>query len=280
MKQIRKADKRDGWYEISLEEVSRLWEKRPKNRPVTESKCKWLSEVMAGGHYIPNGETVILDENGNVLDGQHRIRAAQIAGVPLQTYVVYVNGNHAKIFDSIDQGKKRSPSDRLAIAGAKNYVNAAALIAALGRYDKGQYDRKPGGSQRPTSSLEARTFYHRNKKVVDLTTDLLSKLSKDYRGMISSSSLGLLHYLAAGYNRTKADQFIEAVATGEQIKKTNPAYAYRARLLDNAKALKKLQSRELLAMGIKAWNAFIQNKPIRNLKFSSNESFPTFCGNK
>lgn len=97
-----------------------------RNRNVSVAAVNRYATDMAEGRWALNGESIVLDDNGNVIDGQHRLRAVIKSGVPIQS--VIVRGVDQSVFPTFDVGSKRGGHDVLAIAG---YANTRTLAAIL-----------------------------------------------------------------------------------------------------------------------------------------------------
>lgn len=109
-------------------DVAKLWlDKFNKaNRPLADSFAKEYARRMAKGQWKLNGETIKFNDKGEMIDGQHRCKAIVFYGEPVEIECRFGLGD---VFETIDEGKKRSPSDALAVRGIPNYTNAAAAIA-------------------------------------------------------------------------------------------------------------------------------------------------------
>ena len=87
-----------------------------KRRPLSEAITKVYSHIMSLGEWCPDtGETIKISDDGEVVDGQHRLTALIASGKPVTMWVA--RGVPAEAFQFIDQGKARDLSDLLAIMG-------------------------------------------------------------------------------------------------------------------------------------------------------------------
>src|SRR5688572_860540 len=98
-----------------------------KNRKVRDGHVEWMAGQMREKKWQTNGEPIILDEDGLLLDGQHRLYAVVESGIAIETLVT--RGVQRSTFSTIDTGAVRSTSDVLGIADEKY---AAILAGALG----------------------------------------------------------------------------------------------------------------------------------------------------
>ncbi len=90
------------------------------------------------------------------------------------------------------------------------------------------------------------------------------------------------HYIFGRIDPEKADDFMRQVMNGEGLAERSPALVLRRRLILNLQSKANLPSIYILALTIKAWNAFRRGKEVGALHFrdSSNiaangsEKFP------
>lgn len=106
-----------------------------KNRPKQSTHASHIGSVIAGDEYEMTGDTVKFSRTGKLLDGQHRLDGCIKAKTPLLTHVVF--GLADDVFDVLDQGKKRTPGDILALCGIPEPVMAAGAIAWVKRLEAG-----------------------------------------------------------------------------------------------------------------------------------------------
>ena len=86
-----------------------------------------------------------------------------------------------------------------------------------------------------------------------------------------------LHYLASRTSPEKADQFIAQIGEPVSTAADNPVVQLRNALTALRGQGGARKQTYILAIAIKAWNAFSQGKPIKHLRFGAErESFPRF----
>ena len=57
-------------------------------RKMSRSQVKKYADDMRSGRWELNGETIVFDENGTLKDGQHRLAAVLMAGMPVEMIVI------------------------------------------------------------------------------------------------------------------------------------------------------------------------------------------------
>jgi hypothetical protein len=101
-------------------------EKNKKNRPLSMQAVQKYAQEMRSGTFKETGDSIKFDTNDILIDGQHRLQAIVSSGTS-HKFIIAEN-LHEDTFDCLDIGKKRNPSDSLALLGC---VNAGRLAAAL-----------------------------------------------------------------------------------------------------------------------------------------------------
>lgn len=66
-----------------------IWlSKNPNNRKSSPSRVDRLTQDMLNGTFVLNGESIILDDTGALMDGQHRLMAIIASGTDQKMVVV------------------------------------------------------------------------------------------------------------------------------------------------------------------------------------------------
>lgn len=94
-----------------------------QQRKIKPTLLKRIKEDQLNGQFKANGESIILDEYGRVMDGQHRLTSVVETGIPMICLVV--TGIKTQEMSSIDRGMSRRPQDVLDVSGIEG--NASIL---------------------------------------------------------------------------------------------------------------------------------------------------------
>jgi hypothetical protein len=257
---------------LDQKEIARLLANNPINRNQSEGRIILLASQMPREWRV-NGEPIIIGSDGRLLDGQHRLVAAQEAGCDLVTFVI--RGVDPKDFHSINTGKSRTLGDVLSI---KDEVNSSMLASALSvvyRYEhKGML-----------KSSQAVGFTH--KRGLNLLRrnpelrDSVALINKSWaRDLGLSSGHAALHHLYAGISRRKADDFFaQLTPDGHQAGKTNPPNVLVAWMLKHVvRAPRKPSPNEVLAVAVKCLRAHFEGRSLSRVGWvqtgSKAEDFP------
>lgn len=101
---------------------------------------------------------------------------------------------------------------------------------------------------------------------------------KKLTACLASSIASFLHYKGSRNHPEKADTFFERLETGADLSSDSPIYLLRERMIRNRRDKAKLPTWVIMALSIKAWNAFAMDRPMKHLRFSTEgntvETFP------
>ena len=116
---------------VTPERAAVLLKGNTHNRSVNANYVQTLAREMTEGRWKVNGDSIRM--NGSTLiDGQHRLTACILSGQSFDTLVL--TGLESDVFDTIDNGRKRTAGDVLSITGEKNATTMAAALSVVARY--------------------------------------------------------------------------------------------------------------------------------------------------
>lgn len=106
------------------------------NRPVQKATVHSYARMMKSGRWNLTHQGIAFDENGELVDGQHRLNAVIEANVPVQMNVTRnVRRAPGEMF-TIDMGRRRTYSNVTQMSGIEDpvYRNAGIYVSAYMRY--------------------------------------------------------------------------------------------------------------------------------------------------
>ena len=242
-----------------------------RNRTLNMRHVESLANLIKDGHWRLNGQTVSLSHDGAIVDGQHRLKAIALAGVPVPVLVVY--GVDSSTFGTIDKGRVRTNSDTLAVAGYVNTNRLAAASAVL------YYYAKTGTITRSVNASRGEGVGPVIQDFVELHPGLEYSVSESSRlmkveGMKPPSFIAAIHYIFGLVNPEKRDRFFHDVEHNQCT--TGSGAAALVKSLRSTAVLEKMRlyMDYRAAIWIKGWNAEIEGRNIHTLVFNSQERFP------
>ncbi|MFE2290250.1 hypothetical protein [Streptomyces sp. NPDC059452] len=208
---------------------------------------------------------------GYLLDGQHRLNAALKAGVPVWIYVF--EGLPRTAFPVLDTGKRRSGVDTLSSTGERYLPVLYSTIRHVLLF-KNMPDSSWSGNA-------ARIANGRILAAYDGDSDMYReavKMGREISRHVFASQTGV----AVGYFVTteaapavKADSWIEGLTSGANLEIGDPRLALsKVPHVKRRGAKRRYTMREQVAIYIKAWNAWVQEGKVENLRFKKTENMP------
>jgi hypothetical protein len=196
-------------------------------------------------------------------DGQHRLSAVVLSGVPQYFPVVDVPGDAQHL---IDTGAKRNVPDMLRKLGIATGVMGKVLTAVANKvnaYDLGFVGSR--GSYRPTAD-ESIIYIRRHEDALVAATEVGQQVTR-YKLPVSASTIGAMWLLSHRVDAEAADEFwVQQVIRGANIEPGLPAYAYRDRIFRYARAGRRLDPNDAMLYGAVAWNHFRQGNLVEKLQ--------------
>jgi hypothetical protein len=234
------------------------------NRPVNSSHVDFLASEMASGRFKVNGDTIRVDWDGRLIDGQHRLRAIVKSGVTI--HMLVVENLEPEAFVTIDiGGRARGCKDVLAINGELSAGQLSTTLYAVYRYEHRDYPAmvcKPS-TQELLALLEAHPC--------------LREISKraNHPGFLRGAPGSLLLFYGQPHEEFLS-YFWGAVNRGVGLKLDTGAYWLRERFIRQKTQTGKMSTAVTLALTTKAFNADVKKKPVRTLSWRADEAFPRF----
>lgn len=241
------------------------------NRRLSDLNVNHLYLQMAAGNWMPTGDTIKFSNNGDLLDGQHRLSAIVRYGKPVKLFVA--EGLESQSFQVIDTGKSRSAADVLAATGIKYSHNIAAIARAIILWKAGWYSKDGGKSKLKATNKTILDFVNDHSELHELSAYCQNHVYVNFR-LIPLSTIAMVYFIVSKKNQTKCDEFFEKYASGIDLGERNPIRHLRDRLIKDRLNKSRLNLRDKTALLIYTWNNFIQGKQVTNLLLPKNSPFP------
>lgn len=253
--------------EITPDKAAELLRTVKDNRPSSEKYAQILSKDMINSRWQFSPQGLVLDEHGNVLDGQHRLRAVVIAGVPVTFWVT--EGVPREVFRVLDSGKPRSMAQLLAIGGEENYVQLAAITRRVCRWNTGQ----------PWSVVSVPTKTELQDAIdSDPSVRRAARFAHGWRARPAPAIAGYAWWLFKRADEGDATWFMERLRDGAGLDEDSPVLTMRNYL--NKPSTPSLFRKQEAVIGqmILCWNHWRRGEPHRKLQSPrnpwTNENYP------
>lgn len=242
--------------------MSVLEKRSDGNRRIKQRQVSKIRRAIERGEWEENGQTIVLDQYGWLLDGQHRLFAIMEAEQSVRALVVWGVTRAAQ--HSIDGGTARSPSDFLVMNGYRCANQTRAICNLLLHYDRRLLDKR-----RTTDSMSAQEML---EMMAAYDIPLSLELSSPCKPLRSGCGAFLAVAIKAGHSREALSEFVDAVVNGDAGGKKSPANILRKRLDDRNR--RKTRSIEAFALWIKAFDFWRKGEQRQVLVWRDGAEFP------
>lgn len=229
--------------------------KNVKNRHISQRVVDKYAKAMAAGEWLLDGESIKFAVNGDLIDGQHRLKAVMESDRSISTFVV--RGIPSVAQTVIDTGRARTAGDALGIAGFADSSNLAASARACILYEAGLL-----GMNSNVSHTATLTFVSGNSMLAFAVA----------RARTISRGSGLRPAIAAMtfYELMKVDdeaaqEFFDRLADGVSLSSGSPILALRARLRTLKDERTALPPEALVSLVFRTWNAWRAKRSLASL---------------
>lgn len=251
------------------------------NRDLSWSRIKQYAQDMKTGRWVINGETIKIDENGQLIDGQHRLHAVIESGNIVNMEFSF-NISHSAI-TTIDTGKSRTGSDVLKMTGVENTTVINTALRGIITYEFG-YDM--GTSHTEITNLKIGS---KNTKIItnDMVLNAYSRhplisnfvpKKSEVKNFGNRALLTAIHYLFWLASPIKANAFMECFYHGYYImdgtRKTLPKVSMLSKEVSAMYAnrfSKRMSTKTIALMFIKVWNSMILDKDLKRLSITDKD---------
>lgn len=249
------------------------------NRPLKDAVVRRLIKAIKSGHWQLTHQGIAFDEDGALIDGQHRLSAIARAGVPVR--MVVFRGVPRRAFTVIDSNAPRSASDHIALRGYKSPVSLAACLRL-----QWQYEKMEGDMARKLTP----EFYPDRDDIEDLAlnherlVDIHQGIASNHKNRIMPPAwLSFLMYQFERKDPALCDYFIARLVSGANLGEASIILKTRNRLAaiaDEERNSARHHKNALVmkaAIVIKAWNAVRSGQEFsdkRLISWRSTEQFP------
>jgi hypothetical protein len=238
-------------------------------RPIKAYHIRMLDNQLNNGCMMLNGETIVFDSNGCMVNGQHRCQAVVNTGVSFD--VIVIRGVDPASVKTFDGGSRRSARDYLKGRGYPNAGDLATAVGMLYRYEHGDAFDYTIAISNPLID-----------EVLNRHEGLSDSISFNYgcRALcFGMANAGFAHYLFRGRDAKAADTMFRSLASGQDLKASSPILTLREHLI----RMRRIESRvdyrrkEVVTCLVLTWNAIRERKPLRSMRFDSRDKLPTIA---
>lgn len=240
---------------ITPNEAAMLLARGGVNRSLSRSHVARIARDIASGNWLFDASPIRILDDGSIGDGQHRLSACVMAGLPIDTLVVC--GLRRESMALVDSGRKRTLSDRLHMRGVRNSGNVATVLNGLWSVAYGDE------SASPTSS-EALRLFARYPHLADFVS--ASALNGGIRFMVRPCMVFGFIGKETGHVDASA-AWVRVFQSGIPSRPDGcPAHALREALLRMQQARQNIGGQsvaKVMRLSCRAWIAMRNDAPLR-----------------
>jgi hypothetical protein len=235
-------------------------------RTIKETLVLRLIHDLKNDNWELNGAAICFGPNGELLDGQHRLIACMRSGIPIRTVVV--RGLPPSSFATIDSGIARSLADVLHTLG---YIHCTAMSSVLRRLVAYRtHDNFMDHSRIAKVTVADALQLLENQS--DLPEFIRTELTDNRKLLLTPSIyLTIMAILRDTAYAETSKEFFDEVFNDLVLNPQygNPAHLLRARLIKArlATVKDKMSTYMKAALTIKAWNAWVTDNEMYQLRF-------------
>lgn len=225
---------------------------------------------MKNGHWKLNSESVKLDENGYVLDGQHRLMACIKSGKSFQT--ILMKGVPRDTFDTIDCGRNRTGTQVLQMSGVQYHTVITGIINGLSEFRSYGHMACKEKRMSPSAVLAE---YNEHADEYDYASRFAMKCVGESHAMTSKLVGTLFYYLAydLGVSKTKVEKFFASITSFDTA---DNATLEKMRRWNLANKDRRVSEKLKIAYIIRTWNAYVTGARTPRFTDHDDEPMPTF----
>ncbi|MFI5944656.1 hypothetical protein [Streptomyces uncialis] len=265
-----------GVMDISPALATEMLTRNRENRPLDRGRVSHLREAILRGEWLISHQGIAFSglwTDSRLLDGQHRLEAIRQSG---QTVPLLVFENvAAETFSVMDTGRSRTASTVLAMQGEQDSALLAATIRHIHLFSTMPDTEWKGHSSRLTNA-QVLTFLDANREKVTRACGIARLMSKERLIIPTAAAVGYYttHEASPGVDQ---DSWVRGVTTGADLSPGDARLALRNALISlgtGTSGRRRNDSRGQLGLYLKAWNAWVLQRPVKQLRFQRGEKMP------
>lgn len=235
------------------------------NRAVRIAQVNRLKNEILAERWMVTHQGIAFADDGSLIDGQHRLMAIQASGKTVQLMVTRGvlkktgrNGDSLFAMDVIDCGKNRTAADQLNLMhGVKN----ANLTAATCRVIVETCLNGHGGA-----SIKGLTV-GQCMGILHIYGDAIGELIRVADSKVAKKA-AVIAVLTLGYHCDPqiAIEFMAALSTGEDVRRGDPVYHLRERIINAGVGAGHVQRTVFLQCAANAFYNTLKGNEVRVLK--------------
>jgi hypothetical protein len=247
--------------------LAKRWldEHNTRNRSITATQAAALVDALACGLWQFNGDAIRFATTGTLLDGQKRLLACYITGIPIDTIII--TGLSETTMSTIDIGEGRKVAHLIGFQQGRDPMgmdrHRQSVAGGLLVWDSNppcDFHYMGGNSLLRVPGCVAEVYFLL-KESIDGAMPAIRQMQDGGAGILSPKSTGVLRVLFGRVDQEKAKEFFDHLCSGANLGEGHPILVLSKMLVKNkAKVAKRITESDKVYMTIKAWNLWVKGK--------------------
>lgn len=234
------------------------------NRNLRPTKVSQYARDIAAGDWPITGDTVKVDTDGRLIDGQHRLSAVVLADMPVEMLIAW--DVDPAVMPLLDIGAARKFSDVLKMSGVKHRAATAAIVRRVAMWESGNRMGSGGTVYPQPTHAELSERHAKDIPGFDTATDRGEDVRRMRLG--ACAPVGTCFYLFAELSLEDAHRFFDAYVSGANLNEGDPVLALRNRMVRVGRD-ERLSAAEIQALFIRAWNAWREGRTLASVPITT-----------
>ena len=240
-------------------------------RSLRPANLKKFVTLIREGRFLTTHQGIAFDRDGNLIDGQHRLKAVVETGISIETSASF--GLPHDTFRAMDRGAARSVADDLMTDGVMTNAREAGTFSAAARSLAGIDAGRRVTNTRHVAGWtlgHAMDVYERHPQL-----DLGVRLAQMLPRYVPKAGFAAVWTLCAEKDRKTADAFATKLISGENMSAGDPVHVLREWCMNLRRTGGAKRDDEFIFRAINAWNNLRRGRTVKHIKGSIGES-PTY----
>lgn len=264
------------WEVITPEVAAALLAKNDNNRVLSTNQVKKYARSMELGDWGLTGQPIIIDTNGNLVDGQHRLHAVVAVNQSIEFLVV--RGVRPEVMPVVDRGKSRDAKDALRWAGQKHVVMASGAVRQIIALQQ-QLNVRDTHQTTMITDTEILEKSIELQSIIEWLAPLTHQVNDGAKLPPSKFLAAVIWLILEGCEPNSVEEFTKQIASGVGLDEGSPILALRTWAINNKMARKAYRRDEVLIAVLKTWNDVAEGNRRKMMRISPSEPVPAVIKN-
>lgn len=242
----------------------------PNNRRIKRAHVEMLARDMQSGEFKTTHQGIAFDKNGMLIDGQHRLQAVLMAGVPVK--MVVSRNCETTTLTSLDRGESRTLHDAFTILGGNTVrdkvLRNTHILAAMNAVIRANANKR-----HRMSASEAISMYEATPEIWNSIYSIMNRYGRKRAYETAAYYAAMVHGVSADDIKKFDRCMCEANVNGCEHNNVQIVITWRRYLDDLTMRHIRLESQPIYQTTQAAIWHFVHNTGVRNLRSIDHEAF-------